>query len=344
MKRHTLKATASALARLALGLLAFVAAAVPVRAQAQKPGPTFDCSKASGQVEKLICKDPELAALDRKMANIYAAAMKRFPADIAAKERVYQRGWIKGRNDCWKAEDVRRCVVEEYRTRIVELQIRSGQLMAPTAIGYECPEKGKPFFATFYRETDPPSAVLTYGNDQVIAFLTPSASGSKYVATHMEFWEHHGEATVDWYGTKMTCKRLPGARPPAAQRERIPLGGTAWKLVQFQSMDDTTLDPGDATFTLAFDRDGAVRIQADCNRGRGTWRLPDNVTLEFGKVAATKAYCPSALSHRFLRDLADIRSYVFERGHLYLALKIDGGIYEFEPVQWTQPPNPKRLP
>jgi uncharacterized protein/heat shock protein HslJ len=341
MKRHALKATASALAWLAFALFAFAAVTPPARSQAQKPGPTFDCAKASGQVEQLICKDPELAALDRKMAEVYAAAMKRFPANIAAQERATQRGWIKGRNDCWKATDVRRCVIEEYRTRIVELQIRSGQLMAPKAIGYECPEKGKPFFATFYKETDPPSAVLTYGNDQVIAFLAPSASGAKYVATNMEFWEHHGEATVNWYGTKMTCKRLPqGVRDPAPQekRERIALGRTAWKLVQFQSMDDTTLDPGDAIYTLAFDPDGHLRIQADCNRGHGTWRSPDNVSLEFGKIATTLAYCPSKLANRFTRDLADIRSYVIERGHLYLALKADAGIYKFEPIEWAPPP------
>ena len=331
---------ARALACQAFAFLAFAAGAVPACGQVQKPGPAFDCAKASGEVENLICKDSELAALDRKMANVYAAAMKRFPANIAAKERVLQRGWIKGRNDCWKAADIRRCVIEEYRTRIVELQIRSGQLMAPTAIGYECPEKDKPFFATFYRETDPPSAVLTYGNDQVIAFLTPSASGAKYVATNMEFWEHHGEAAVNWYGNKMTCKRLPGGRDPATQekRERLPLGRTAWKLVQFQSMDDTTLVPGDATCTLAFDPDGHLRIQADCNRGHGTWRSPDNVSLEVGKIATTLAYCPSKLANRFTRDLADIRSYVIERGHLYLALKMDAGIYEFEPMAWTPPP------
>jgi uncharacterized protein/heat shock protein HslJ len=338
-KRQDLETTASTLAGLTFALLALAAVAAPAHGQAQKTGPTFDCAKASGEVENLICQDPGLAALDRKMAKVYAEAMKRFPANIAAEERTVQRGWIKGRNECWKADDVRRCVDEEFRTRIVELQIRSGQLMAPRAIGYECPDKGKPFFGTFYQETDPPSAVLTYGNDQVIAFLTPSASGSKYVATNMEFWEHHGEAMVDWYGTKMTCKRLPGTPRDASQRERVPLGGTAWKLVEFQSMNDTTLRPeAGATYTLAFDRDGRLRIQADCNRGQGPWRSPENVSLEMGPFATTLMHCPSALSDRFLRDLGDVRSYVVERGHLYLSLKVDAGIYEFEPIEWIQPP------
>ena len=155
----------------------------------------------------------------------------------------------------------------------------------------------------------------------------------------MEFWEHHGEATVNWYGTRMTCKRLPGGRDPAAGQKRLPLGGTAWKLVEFQSMDDTTLKPeSGATYTLAFERDGRVRIQADCNRAQGPWRSPDNVRLELGPFAATLVHCPSALSDQFLRDLGDVRSYVLEHGHLYLALKVDAGIYEFEPMEWTKPP------
>jgi len=232
-KQHILNTTALTLAWPALAFPAFAAGAVPARGQEQKPGPAFDCAKASGEVEQLICKDAGLAALDRKMAKVYAAAMKRFPANIAPEERTQQRGWIKGRNECWKADDKRRCVEEQYRTRIVELQIRSGQLMAPTAIGYQCPEKGKPFFATFYRETDPPSVVLTYGDDRVIAFLTPSASGAKYAATNMEFWEHHGEASVNWYGNKMVCKRLPAPRHPDPQAKRAPHGGPAWTLVQF---------------------------------------------------------------------------------------------------------------
>ncbi|HSE43265.1 MAG TPA: MliC family protein [Acidobacteriota bacterium] len=172
--------------------------------------PSFDCSKATGQIEQLICKDETLAKLDRKMAQVFEDAMKKWPADEANKQKIIQRGWIKGRNDCWKADDLRACVQNEYNTRIVVIQIQSGQLMVPTPIGYECEgNESKQFTVVFYNDTDPKSAVLTFGDDQVIAFSTPAASGAKYSAQNMEFWEHHGEATVDWYGTKMKCKSIP---------------------------------------------------------------------------------------------------------------------------------------
>jgi uncharacterized protein/heat shock protein HslJ len=321
------------LVRLVLVLLEVAAAAVAANTP-QQSGPTFDCAKASGEVEKLICSDRNLSAMDRKMAEVYAAAMKIWPADIATKERAIQRGWIKGRNDCWKAGDKRACVEENYRTRIVELQIRSGQLMVPNPVDYKCSGgEDKPFTVTFYEKTEPPSAVITYGDDQVIAFLVHSGSGKKYVANNMEFWEHHGETSVDWYGTRITCRVLSVESSPSAQTERMPLVGTTWELVQFQSMDDTTLKPGVGTpYTLSFDRDGRLRVQANCNRGQGTWRSPDNVSLELGQLAMTRAACPSKMYDRFVRDLQDVRSYIFKNGHLYLNLKVDAGTYEFRPL------------
>jgi uncharacterized protein len=184
-------------------------AASPGWAGAGQKGPTFDCAKASGQVETLICKDEELAALDRRMGAVYAAALKNWPANIAAEQRASQRGWIKGRNDCWKSEDVRACVLAGYRGRIVELQITSGQLEVPKPVGYTCAgSENRPFTVTFYQQTDPPSAVITYGDDQVIAFAAVSASGAKYTAANVEFWEHQGEARVNWYGTTLTCKAV----------------------------------------------------------------------------------------------------------------------------------------
>ena len=46
--------------------------------------PTFDCRKATGEIEAMICKDAELIALDRRLADVYARALKRLPATVAA--------------------------------------------------------------------------------------------------------------------------------------------------------------------------------------------------------------------------------------------------------------------
>jgi uncharacterized protein YecT (DUF1311 family) len=94
------------------------------RLRARKAAPSFDCSKASGQVEKLICSDPDLAALDLELARFYRVVSAQTPGQKLKTLRTYQRGWIKGRNDCWKAVGVgvRACVELSYRDRIRELQ------------------------------------------------------------------------------------------------------------------------------------------------------------------------------------------------------------------------------
>jgi uncharacterized protein len=173
---------------------------------AQTSSPSFDCSKAASDAEKLVCSDESLAALDRNMAEVFKKAVESFPQDELSTLKATQRGWIKGRDDCWKEENLRDCVEYSYRSRIVELQIQSGQLEAPPYVSYECQGLDKPVMATFYGQTDPKSAVITVGNDQIIAFVSPSGSGAKFAARNVELWEHQDEATLEWFGTRYQCK------------------------------------------------------------------------------------------------------------------------------------------
>ena len=193
---------------LTLTVLTILQGVMEAAGQSPPPRPTFDCAKASGEVETLICKDEGLIALDRRMAEVFAAALKKWPAKTAAEERKHQRGWNTERNECANADDMRACVDVTYRMRIVELQIKSGQLKPPPApVGYTCTGgDDKSLTATLYPQTDPPSALITYGPDRVVAFVARSASGARYTAPNVEFWERDGEATVTWFGIKLACR------------------------------------------------------------------------------------------------------------------------------------------
>ena len=90
----------------------------------QAANPSFNCAKASGSVEELICNDAELASLDRSLSSLYSAVLKNTPPSEQGMLKTEQRGWIKGRNDCWKSDDMRGCVANEYRYRINELKDR----------------------------------------------------------------------------------------------------------------------------------------------------------------------------------------------------------------------------
>jgi uncharacterized protein len=93
-------------------------------ANAWAASPSFSCAKASHEVEELICKDAELAKLDRSLAELYSTVLKHTPASKQKALKAEQRGWVKGRNDCWKSSDQRGCVKSEYEDRINELKDR----------------------------------------------------------------------------------------------------------------------------------------------------------------------------------------------------------------------------
>ncbi len=169
----------------------------------QVAAPSFDCSKSPGEFEQMVCQDPALAALDRQLADTFAQALAK--ASDKATLQATERGWIKGRDECWKADDKPACVREAYIVRIVDLRIQHQLVAIPSAVEYRCDDNSKPFTATFYND-EPRAVVLTWGNDQAIVPAAMSASGARYAADGVEFWEHQGEASVDFFGNKLTCK------------------------------------------------------------------------------------------------------------------------------------------
>jgi len=300
-------------------------------------GLTIDCAKPpAGSMEVLVCQDAELMAIDREMATVYAAALKKAANEHPPLLKAEQRGWIKGRNDCWKADDKRACVVESYRRRLVELQARYRLVPASSPVRYAC--NGNPadeVIATYF-QTDPPTLMAERGDQNSLMFLQPSASGSRYVGRNESLWEHQGEATVVWgyQAPEMHCVKTQSTGLPQ-------LAGSAWQLVAIQSMDDaqgTFRIAHPERFTLDFENDGHARFRIDCNRGSATWKAAPSSkltsgSLEFGPLAMTRMACtPNSHDRRVLRDLPYVRSYLLKDGRLFMSLMADGGIYEWAPA------------
>ena len=74
---------------------------------------SFDCGKASSDVEKRICANDDLSRLDDEMGKAYAKVLKE---DIADKQSMVnaQHDWLKERDRC--AEDV--CIERIYKVRL----------------------------------------------------------------------------------------------------------------------------------------------------------------------------------------------------------------------------------
>lgn len=180
---------------------------LPSLAVAAAEGPTFDCAKAQGEVEKLICSDASLAALDRKLAEVYKAASAKATGKMLTDLRTEQRGWVKGRNDCWKvptwltaswtANTVEECVAGQYRIRITELQ-SVWRLVPPKTVSYACENNPANEVVANYFVTEPPTIRLERGDRTVTLWQVGAASDGKYEGQNVGLVLKGDEVKVSW--------------------------------------------------------------------------------------------------------------------------------------------------
>ncbi len=198
-------------------LLAVIVAALVLSACGSKPThpaastttPTatagLDCAKPANGTQQLVCNDPQLTDLDRRLQAAYQQALARPGADQAALTAA-QNNWATVRDGCAQNADMHTCVLEAYQTRLVQLAIADPATVAPPVVAYQCPADFGPLTAQFYNQFDPPTAVLNWKGNQEILFIQPSGSGARYGRQGSEYWEHQGEVKLDLDGTKFVCR------------------------------------------------------------------------------------------------------------------------------------------
>lgn len=171
--------------------------------------PSFDCAKVNvGSIEDMVCQDAGLIKLDQQLAEVYSQALEKAKNEQPPTLKAMQRGWVKGRNDCWKSDDKHACIESSYQTRIAELQAqyRLVEMMGP--VSYACDGNPANEVVVTYFKTEPATLIAERGDQTSLMFVQPSGSGAKYQGRNESLWEHQGEAKVVWgYDTpEMTCK------------------------------------------------------------------------------------------------------------------------------------------
>lgn len=192
---------------------------------ASAQGPSFDCAKADGTVQKQICSDTALGALDRKLDEVYKAAVKKATGKMLATLRTEQRGWVKGRDECWKAtkdtpswitaswtvDSVKACIEANYKVRTSELQA-TWRLIAPKTVSYMCQNNPANEIVANFFETDPKSARLERGDKTKTVWLVTAPTGPVYEGQNVSFTTKGNDATASWMNEatgnteNLTCK------------------------------------------------------------------------------------------------------------------------------------------
>lgn len=179
--------------------------------------PSFDCEKAESDAEKLVCADDDLAALDVALSERFETALVEAEGlDIGGQEAVEilkatQRGWIKGRDECWKADDLRDCVTFAYQSREAEL-VAYWMLEEPVAtVFWACDGNPANEVVTILFDTSLPSVRFERGDDIDTGFQVETASGAKYEGSFgRSIWMKGDSATYrepDPDGREMSCTK-----------------------------------------------------------------------------------------------------------------------------------------
>ncbi|PRY26710.1 uncharacterized protein CLV78_101811 [Aliiruegeria haliotis] len=180
--------------------------------------PAFDCAKAESDAEVAICGSEALGELDRELARLYALAVEgpNMTADRLDELKATQRGWIKGRDECWKSSfPLETCIANEYAFRIDEL--RTGYADARSEEGaslgpfpYACEGFGALVSAVFVN-TSEPLVTLRWRDVAVVLPRVESGSGSHYETDNWDgktisFWVKGKEATLlTGVGETLSC-------------------------------------------------------------------------------------------------------------------------------------------
>lgn len=184
--------------------------------EAARRAPVCRLRIAPGSIEGLTCRRAGLATLDLRLAALYDQARQRAIREHPPRLAAEQRGWQRGRNDCWKAgegDDPRAaCVDESYRRRILELQTRYRLVPVDFTARWRC-DDGSEVVVHGFNTTEPPSLVAERGDETSLMSQQPAASGARYVGRNESLWEHQGEARVvwGWQAPEIRCRKSPGS-------------------------------------------------------------------------------------------------------------------------------------
>lgn len=171
------------------------------------------CEQARGVVEKLVCTDAKLAGLDRQLGAVYRAALAKAQGKEAAQLRAEQRGWIKGRNDCWKAtqktwitaswtvDTVGACVEAQYRLRTSELQA-VWRLMPPQTVFYACQNNPANEWVANYFATDPATIRLERGDRTMTLWQVAPVGQGLYEGANISLVRKGDAMRVTWLDTQ----------------------------------------------------------------------------------------------------------------------------------------------
>ena len=162
-------------------------------------------AKDLGTVDQLICSDQELLKQDQHLAEVYQQALAKAANERPPVLKAEQRGWVKGKAECWKEEDKKGCASRLYSQRIAELQARYELLASTRTAVLGCENNPAHEISLRYYPTTPATLIADYGDRVSLMYQQADLS---YAGRNEKLSEHAGVFTVQWgyEAPLMSCK------------------------------------------------------------------------------------------------------------------------------------------
>lgn len=110
--------------------------------------------------------------------------------------------------------------------------------------------------------------------------------------------------------------------------------GTKWVWVQTLMNNDEKIVPSTpGKYTLAFNNNNQLNITTDCNIiGKSIYKTNENNSLVLTIGVTTRKSCQNSTESEYLNNLTQIESFIVENDKLFLQIKMDSGVMEFESI------------
>ncbi|MBS0287698.1 MAG: DUF1311 domain-containing protein [Proteobacteria bacterium] len=158
--------------------------------------PTYNCAKVKSEIETLICNYQELIDLDYFLTKVYEQALTKaskiddHPKQAVQELKATQRGWVKGRNDCWKEMGAKyQCVKSNYEQRIAYLQVKWALIPSESVNRYFCQSNRGEFTVSLFLTQPIKGAAVEYGDKTKIFLQIDNKDRSRFDGEFGSYFE-----------------------------------------------------------------------------------------------------------------------------------------------------------
>ncbi len=161
-----------------------------------------NCASPASIVQKTICGDADLKALDAKMVSLYADA-GRTGSTVKNEIAAQQKHWIESREACGTKKDVKACLTAAYTSRNDALARYASKSGTTDPVTFTCDDHTT--LTISFLGGAKPLARVRQGEQFWTLPQVKSASGARYAKGNVSVWNKGKDLTFQLGNRKTQC-------------------------------------------------------------------------------------------------------------------------------------------